>query len=200
MNSGEASGDSNGVGECQPIADESVSTKGDRIDFLKQAIAFSEWSIRSFDTKAMISIVAFAMSISPLWSILTSAHPRVGSSVAIIALLIVFVTTLMLFGSVLWSASPQRGQLSGGWQWTGLYHVGDPNLLTASLEAHRLKGLTNETELAADALRLAAIRNIKGRRIKHALVSSTVFYAATVLSFLLLRNCGASDKSWLCGY
>ena len=200
MNSGEASGDSDGVGEQQPIADESVPGKEDRIDFLKHAIAFSEWSIRSFDTKAQISIAAFVLSMAPLWSILTSAHPRAGSSVAIVVLLVVFVTTVMLFGFVILSASPPPGQLSGGWQTKGLFYVGDPNLLTTSLAAYRLKGLATETELAAETLKLAAIRNIKSRRLKHALVSSAVFYAAFVVSFLLLRSCSATDKSWLCGY
>ena len=194
MNSGEASGDSDGVGEQQPIADESVPGKEDRIDFLKHAIAFSEWSIRSFDTKAQISIAAFVLSMAPLWSILTSAHPRAGSSLAIVVLLVVFVTTVMLFGFVILSASPPPGQLKG------LFYVGDPNLLTTSLAAYRLKGLATETELAAETLKLAAIRNNKSRRLKHALVSWAIFYAAFVVSFLLLRSCGAADKSWLCGY
>jgi hypothetical protein len=191
MNSGETSGDSDGVG---------VPSKEDRIDFLKHAIAFSEWSVRSLDTKAQISIVAFVLSVAPLWSILTSAHPRASSSVAIVVLLIVFVTAVTFFGLVIFSASPPPGQLSGGWQSKGLFYVGDPNQLTASLAAYRLKGLATETELAAETLRLAANRNIKSRYLKHALGSSAVFYAVFVVSYLLLRSCSATDKSWLCGY
>ena len=138
--------------------------------------------------------------MAPLWSILTSAHPRASSSVAIVVLLIGFVTAVMLFGLVILSASPPPGQLSGGWQSKGLFYVGDPNQLTASLVAYRLKGLATETELAAETLKLAANRNIKSRYLKHALVSSAVFYAAFVVSFLLLKTCSATDKSWLCGY
>jgi len=200
MNSGEASDDSDGVGHRQPIADESAPGKEDQIDFLKHAIAFSEWSVRSLDTKAQISIVAFVLSMAPLWSILTSAHPRAGSSVVIVVLLVVFVATVILFGLVILSASPPTGQLSGGWQSKGLFYVGDPNQLTASLVAYRLKGLTSETELAAEILNLAANRNIKNRYLTRALVSAAVFYAAFVVFFLLLKTCSTTDKSWLCGY
>ena len=100
MNSGEASADSDGVGHRQPMADESAPGKEDQIDFLKHAIAFSEWSVRSLDTKAQISIVAFVLSMAPLWSILTSAHPRAGSSVVIVVLLYhrAYGLTLMIQG------------------------------------------------------------------------------------------------------
>src|SRR5712691_412099 len=171
MNSGEASGDFDSVGERQPIADESVPDKEDRIDFLKYAIAFSEWGIRSLDTKAQISIVAFVLSIAPLWSILTSAHPRAISSVAIVVLLLVFVTTVVFFGLAILSARPPPGQLSGGWQTKGLFYAGDPKQLTASLSAYRLEGSATETELAEETLKLAASRNIKSRHLEHALVS-----------------------------
>ena len=201
MNSGDASGESDGAaGRREAVANESAPSKEDRIDFLKQAIAFSEWSIRSFDTKAQISIAAFVLSMNPLWSILTSAHPRAGSSLAVVVLLVMFVMTVVLFGFVIWPASPPPGQLSGGWQTKGLFYVGDPNQLTASLAAYRLEGLATETELAAETLKLAAIRNIKSRWLKRALVSTAVFYAAFVVSFLLLRSCSATDKSWLCGH
>ena len=56
-----------------PDGDEPGATQGptrdERLDFLKQAIAFTEWTIRSFDTKAQISIAAFVLSMSPLWSL-----------------------------------------------------------------------------------------------------------------------------------
>ena len=113
------------TGSQQPVTEEAPPTKEDRIDFLKQAIAFSEWSIRSFDTKAQISIAAFVLSMNPLWSILTSAHPRAASSLAVVMLLVVFVTTVVLFGFVIWPASPPPGQLSGGWQTKGLFGMLD---------------------------------------------------------------------------
>jgi hypothetical protein len=115
-------------------------------------------------------------------------------------LLLLFVTTVMLYGLVIWPVALAPSQLAGGWQTKGLFYVGDPNQLTASLYAYRLKGLAIETELAAETLKLASIREIKSRRFRHALVSTVVFYAVVVVSFLLLRNCGASDSSWACRY
>jgi hypothetical protein len=182
------------------VEGDEAPSKEERIDFLKQAIAFSEWSIRSFDTKAQISIAAFVLSMNPLWSILTSANPRAGSSLLIAVLLVMLVTTVVLYGFVIWPVSLGHDQLVGGWQTKGLFYVGDPNRLTASLYAYRLKDLSIETELAAETLKLASIREIKSRRFKHALVSTVIFYAGIVASFLMLRSCNVADKSWLCGY
>ena len=41
-----------------------------------------------------------------------------------------------------------------GWQTKGLFYVGDPNQVTASLYAERLKDVTIEEELAAETLKL----------------------------------------------
>src|SRR5436190_13478156 len=98
-------------GTPQPAAHESAPSKEERIDFLKQAIAFSEWSIRSFDTKAQISIAAFVLSMNPLWSILTSAHSRAGTSLPLAVLLVIFVTTVVLFGLVIWPVRFASDQL-----------------------------------------------------------------------------------------
>src|SRR3989442_12941595 len=106
-------------GTPQLAAHESAPSKEERIDFLKQAIAFSEWSIRSFDTKAQISIAAFVLSMNPLWSILSSAHARAGSSLAVAALLGLFVTTLMLYGFVLWPVRREQNPLAGDWRSKG---------------------------------------------------------------------------------
>ena len=167
-------------------------TKDDRLDFLRQAIAFTEWTIRSFDTKAQISIAAFVLSMNPLWSILTSACPRAASSLVVVVLLVLFVATVLLFGFVIWPVTLTQSKLTGGWQTKGLFYVGDPNQLTASLYTDRLKHLSIESELAAETLKLAYIREIKSRRFKHALISVFVFYAWAVAAFLLLRNCGAA--------
>ena len=39
-----------------------AANKEERLEFVKQAIAFTEWTIRAFDTKAQISIAAFVLS------------------------------------------------------------------------------------------------------------------------------------------
>jgi hypothetical protein len=186
-------------GEPQSAVGDGQPSKEERIEFLKQAIAFTEWSIRSFDTKAQISIAAFVLSMNPLWTILASANARAGSSLFVAALLALFVTTVLLYGYVIWPVSLTESNLTGLWESKGLFYVGDPTRLTASLYTYRLKGLAIETELAAETLKLASIRDIKGRRFRHALVSTIVFYAGVVVAFLLFRTCGASDSSWICG-
>jgi hypothetical protein len=160
-----------------------------RLEFLRQAIAFTEWTIRSFDTKAQISIAAFVLSITPLWSILTSACPRAASSPLAAILLLLLVITILLLGYVIWPVALTQSRLTGGWQSKGLFYVGDPSQLTTSLYTERLKEVTIEAELAAETLKLAYIREIKSSRFKNALKSVVVFYAWTVLCFLLLRGC-----------
>ena len=187
-------------GGQQSAVDDGAPSKLERVDFLKQAIAFTEWNIRSFDTKAQISIAAFVLSMNPLWTLITSANPRAGSSLLVAVLLVLFVTTVLLFGFVIWPATLTASRLTGIWESKGLFYVGDPTQITASLYTFRLEGLAIEIELAAETLKLAAIRDIKSRRFKHALVATVVFYAGIVVSFLLLRNCTAGERSWLCGY
>jgi hypothetical protein len=173
----------------EPGAIQGGPTKDERLDFLKQAIAFTEWTIRSFDTKAQISIAAFVLSMSPLWSILTSACPRAASSALIAVLLLLLVGTILLFGYVIWPVTLAPAKLTSGWQTKGLFYVADPSRLTAGQYADHLKDLAVEEELAAETLKLAYIREIKSRRFKNALKSVVVFYAWAVVAFLLLRNC-----------
>jgi predicted PurR-regulated permease PerM len=164
-------------------------SKEERLDFLKQAIAFTEWTIRSFDTKAQISIAAFVLAMNPLWSILTTACPRASSSLAVVVLLGLFVATVLLFGYVIWPVTLTQSRLTGGWRTKGLFYVGNPSQLTASLYAQQLKNLAIEEELAAETLKLAYIRDMKSRRFKNALKSVVAFYAWVIITFLLLRNC-----------
>jgi len=171
------------------LATQAGPSKDERLDFLKQAIAFTEWTIRSFDTKAQISIAAFVLSMTPLWSILTSACPRAASSPLVAVLLVLLVVTILLFGYVIWPVTLAPAKLTGGWQTRGLFYVADPNQLTASQYTERLKDLTVEEELAAETLKLAYIREIKSHRFKTALKAVVVFYAWALVAFLLLRSC-----------
>jgi len=180
------------TGGDQPAAPADAPTKEERLDFLRQAIAFTEWTIRSFDTKAQISIAAFVLSMNPLWTILSAACPRAASNPAVVVLLLLFVGTVLLFGFVIWPVTLTQSKLTGGWQTKGLFYVADPNKLTAGTYTERLKDVKVENELAAETLKLAYIREIKSRRFKNALKLVFVFYAWAVVAFLLLRNCGAA--------
>ena len=191
LKAGETLATQQGSDGGQPPAVSSDATSEEaRLEFLKQAIAFTEWTIRSFDTKAQISIAAFVLSINPLWSILTSACPRAASSPLVTILLFLLVITILLFGYVIWPVAVTQSRLTGGWQSKGLFYVGDPSQFTTSLYTDRLKDLTIEVELAAETLKLAYIREIKSRRFKNALKSVVVFYAWAIVCFLLLRGCG----------
>src|SRR5215468_6052520 len=177
--------------DIDELATQAGPSKDERLDFLKQAIAFTEWTIRSFDIKAQISIAAFVLSMTPLWSILTSACPRAASSPLVAVLLVLLVVTILLFGYVIWPVTLAPAKLTGGWQTRGLFYVANPNQLTASQYAERLKDLTIEEELAAETLKLAYIREIKSGRFKTALKAAVVFYAWAIVCFLLLRGCAA---------
>jgi hypothetical protein len=166
-----------------------VPTEDERLDFLRQAIVFSDWNIRSLDTKAQISIVAFALSLSPLWAILSSACPRAASSLVVAVLILMLVTTVLLFAFVLWPVTTARPTPSSGWPRKGLFSAGEPNQIATGLQAGRFEHLAIEADLVVETLNLARIREIKNRRFKHALRSVFVFYVWAMATFLLLRNC-----------
>src|SRR5262244_3056696 len=113
-----AAGDS-----ARPATGRDAPSKDERLDFLKQAISFTEWTIRSFDTKAQISIAAFVLSMSPLWSILTSACPRAASSFIMAFLLLLFVTCVLLLAFVVLSGTAMESDTAGGWPTKGLIYV-----------------------------------------------------------------------------
>jgi len=168
-----------------------VPTEDERLEFLRHAIALANWNIRTLDTKAQISIVAFVLSMNPLWSIVTSTCRRAASSLVVAILLVLFVATVLLLAFVILPVTSAQPKPSGGWPEKGLFSAGDPNLIAAGLYADRIESLASEVELAAETLTLAHIREIKSRRFKHALRSVFVFYAWSVAAFLMLRNCGA---------
>lgn len=184
----------------QSAGRDGVPSKQERIEFLKEALAFTEWNIRSFDTKAQISIAAFVLSMSPLWSIIISADPRAASSIVVAGLLLLFLITVLLYGFVIWPITLKQSKLTGAWEAQGLFFVRDPSRLTTRLYAERLKTLAIETELTAETLRLAAIRQTKSRRFKRALVATFIFYVGFAVSFFLLRNCAVSGSIWACTY
>src|SRR3954453_12170572 len=77
-----------------------ATTSEERLDFLRQAIAFAEWTIRSLDTRAQIGIVAFALSLSPIWTILAAACPRAASSLFVVILMVLFATSVVMLALV----------------------------------------------------------------------------------------------------
>jgi len=166
-----------------------VHTQEERLEFLRHAIALGEWNIRTLELKAQILIVAFVLSLSPLWSIISSTCPQATSSVMVQVLLALFVATVLLLAFVMLPAGATQPTPASAWPKKALFAVGDPNRIAAGAYADHIKSLTSEVELAAETLNLARLRETKSRRFKHALRLAIAFYAWSVAAFLMLRNC-----------
>jgi hypothetical protein len=166
-----------------------VHTQEERLEFLRHAIALGEWNIRTLELKAQILIVAFVLSLSPLWSIISSTCSHAASSLMAQVLLALFVATVLLLAFVMLPAAAAQPTPAGAWPKKALFAAGDPNRIAASSYADHIKSLTSEVELAAETLNLARLREAKSRRFKHALRLAFVFYAWSVAAFLMLRNC-----------
>ena len=144
-------------------------TQEERLEFLRHAIALSEWNIRTLELKAQILIVAFALSLSPLWSIISSTCSQAASSLMVQVLVALFVGTVLLLASVMLPGVAAHPTPAGAWPRKALFAAGDPNRIAASAYADHIKSLTSEVELAAEILNLAWLRETKSRRFKHAL-------------------------------
>ena len=166
-----------------------VPTREERLDFVRHAIALSEWNIRTLELKAQILIVAFVLTLSPLWSIISSTCSRAAWSLMAQVLLALFVATVLLLAFVMLPAAAVQTTPPSSWPKKALFGAGDPNRITASSYADHIKSLTSEVELAAETLNLARVRETKSRRFKHALRLAFVFYAWSVAAFLMLRHC-----------
>ena len=105
-------------------------------------------------------------------------------------LLLLFVTCVLLLAFVVLSGTAMESDTAGGWPTKGLIYVRSASQITATSD--HLKDLTSEAELVTETLNLARIREIKSRRLKHALISVFVFYGSSLVTLLLIRNCGAT--------
>ena len=166
-----------------------VPTQEERLDFLRHAIALSEWNIRTLELKAQILIVAFVLTLSPLWSIISSTCSQAAWSLMAQVLLALFVATVLLLAFVMLPAAAAQPTAPGAWPKKALFAAGDPNRIAASSYADHIKSLTSEVELAEETLNLARVRETKSRRFKHALRLGFIFYAWSLATFVMLRNC-----------
>jgi hypothetical protein len=160
----------------------------ERIDFLKESIAFTESTIRAYDTKSQIALAAFVLSVTPLWTMLTATCSNVASRPVTILLLAAFIATILSYCYVLWPIQALE-KLVTHLKTKGLFFIVDPISAAASY-SKELQELMVEPELTAEALKLAFIRARKARRLKHALVATGGFYAVVFAAFIVLRQCG----------
>jgi hypothetical protein len=168
---------------------EATATKQERIDFLKQVIAFSEANVRSYDIKAQISLAAFVLSGSPLVAIITAAcEQRTLRSVLVIAL-VVFIATILSYLWVLWPVVSLQQRLTEGLGAGNLFYIRDPLKIAGRSYSDQLKSLALEPELTAEALKLSHIRNVKARRFKTSLITTVIAYLFVTASFFGVGRC-----------
>jgi hypothetical protein len=164
------------------------ATKQERVDFLKQTMAFNEGNVRAYDVKAQISLAAFVLSGNPLMAAINGACGGSAPKILVIALL-VFVATILTYLWVLWPVAPPQQKLTEGMGAKNLFYV-NPLGTDAEQYSERLKGLMVESELTAETLKLSYIRSVKARRFKNALIATVVAYLVLVAAFFAIGRCG----------
>jgi hypothetical protein len=178
---------SNGTTAAETPAGAVGASRPERIDFLKQVMAFNEANVRAYDIKAQISLAAFVLSGNPLMAIVNGACGANARQVLVVALL-VFVATIFTYLWVLWPVAPSNPKLTEGLGAKGLFYLGDP-LAVGGGYAERLSGLAVEPELTAEALKLSYIRTVKARRFRNALITTLAAYLVLIASFFALGRC-----------
>ena len=163
------------------------ATKQERVDFLKQTMAFNEGNVRAYDIKAQISLAAFTLSGNPVMAAINGACGGSARQVLAIAL-VVFIATILTYLWVLWPVAPAQQKLTEGVGAKNLFYI-NPFGLEAAQYFERLKGLTVESELTAETLKLSFIRNVKARRFKNALIATVVAYLVLVVAFFAVGRC-----------
>jgi len=174
-------------GAAVPAA-EAGATRAERIDFLKQSMAFSEGNVRAYDTKAQISLAAFVLSGNPL---IAAIHGACGTSArqVLVITLVVFIATILAYLWVLWPVAPPQQKLTDGVGAKNLFYLADPLGTGAAQYSERLKGLVVEPELTAEAVKLSCIRKIKAGRFKNALIVTVAAYLVLAAAFFAVGRC-----------
>jgi hypothetical protein len=166
-----------------------VASKSERVEFLKQVIAFNEANVRSYDVKAQISLAAFVLSANPLIAIINTACGQDAVRRVLVISLIVFVATILTYLWVLWPTPPPQERLTEGLGAKGLFYLHDPLSVRGPAYADRLKGLVLEPELTAEALKLSYIRKTKARRFRFALIATLIAYLVVTIGFFAVGRC-----------
>lgn len=165
------------------------ASKQERVDFLKQMIAFTEGNVRSFDTKAQISLAAFVLSANPLAAIVSAGCSAAGGKAVLMILVPAYIATILSYLWVIWPVAPPAKELTEGLKIQGAFYIHDPLLLGAGRFVDKLGAMSVEPELTAEALKLAHIRRVKGSRFKFALVMTLMAYLLIAFAFFAVGRC-----------
>jgi hypothetical protein len=177
------------VNTALDVAPPEGATKQERVDFLKQIVAFTEGNVRSYDTKAQISVAAFVLSANPLVAITSAACNQAGGKLVLMVLVPTYIATILTYLWVLWPVAPPLDKLTAGLKVQDIFFVHNPISLGNARFVDRLSKLVMEPELTAEALKLAHIRRVKAGRFKRALLATFLTYLATAFSFFLIGRC-----------
>ena len=165
------------------------ATKQERVDFLKQVVAFTESNVRSYDTKAQISLAAFVLSANPLVAITSVGCSATGAKSVLMVLVPAYIATILTYLWVLWPVAPPVDKLTEGLKSQNIFFIHDPVGLGSRAYVDRLAKLVMEPELTAEALKLAHIRRVKAGRFKAALVATLAAYVVIAGSYFLVGRC-----------
>ena len=164
-------------------------TKQERIDFLKQMVGFTEGNVRSYDTKAQISLAAFVLSANPLVAITGASCSAACGKLVLMMLVPAYIATILTYMWVLWPVAPPADKLTQDLKTQGIFFIHDPVALGSAAFVDRLSRLSMEPELVAEALKLAHIRRVKAARFKAALIATVSAYAIIIAAFFLVGRC-----------
>src|SRR5688572_11880169 len=164
------------MGDAMTAA-ETGATRQERIDFLKQSMAFTEGNVRAYDIKAQISLAAFVLSGNPLMAAINGACGTGARQVLVIAF-VLFIATILAYLWVLWPVAPPPQQLADDVGAKNLFYIHNPQGTGAAQYSERLKDLALEPEPTAEAFKLSFIRSVKARRFKNALIATVIAYLA----------------------
>jgi hypothetical protein len=171
------------------VPDASVATKQERIAFLTQILNFTEANIRSYDTKAQISLAGFVLSAHPIFTVINSVCSQSSMRNVLVVLGPLYFVTVIGFFWVVWPVGGAPGDVTKGLRAKDLFYIRNPLGLEGQTYEARLKELTVETELTAEVLKLAHLRSMKARRFNIALAIALATYLAVLASTVFVGKC-----------
>lgn len=165
-----------------------LASRQERLDLLKQIVAFTEANVRAYDVKSQIALAAFVLTANPIVGMATFGCTQAGAKSVLMLLLPAFLVTILVYLWVLWPVVPPASLRSGSAA-QDLFFIKTPENFVSGEFERRLEKMAPFAELTHEALKLAYIRNVKARRFKAALISTIVACLAIAAAFFTVDRC-----------